>query len=30
MLVKAFSDITGIKIKHDLIGEGNFIEKLQT
>ncbi len=29
-LAKAFSDITGIKITHDLIGEGDVIEKLQT
>jgi glycerol transport system substrate-binding protein len=29
-LAKAFSEITGIKITHDLIGEGDVIEKLQT
>ena len=29
-LAKAFADITGIKITHDLIGEGDVIEKLQT
>src|SRR5688572_84317 len=29
-LAKAFSDITGIKITHDLIGEGDVVEKLQT
>ncbi|MBQ49648.1 MAG: ABC transporter substrate-binding protein [Zetaproteobacteria bacterium] len=29
-LAKAFYDITGIKIVHDLIGEGDVIEKLQT
>ncbi len=29
-LTKAFEEITGIKIKHDLIGEGDVIEKLQT
>ena len=30
MLAKAFTGITGIKIKHDLIQEGDVIEKLQT
>ena len=30
MLAQAFTDITGIKITHDLIGEGDVIEKLQT
>ena len=29
-LAKAFSEITGIKLTHDLIGEGDVIEKLQT
>ena len=29
-LAKAFADITGIKITHDLIGEGDVVEKLQT
>jgi glycerol transport system substrate-binding protein len=29
-LAKAFSEITGINITHDLIGEGDVIEKLQT
>jgi glycerol transport system substrate-binding protein len=29
-LAKAFEEITGIKIKHDLIQEGDVIEKLQT
>src|SRR6202008_853861 len=27
---KAFSEITGIKLKHDLIQEGDVVEKLQT
>ncbi len=30
VLAKAFSEITGIKLKHDLIQEGDVIEKLQT
>ena len=30
VLAKAFTEITGIKIKHDLIQEGDVIEKLQT
>ncbi|SMF59985.1 ABC transporter substrate-binding protein [Pseudobacteriovorax antillogorgiicola] len=30
VLTKAFEDITGIKVEHDLIGEGDVIEKLQT
>ncbi|MAB33345.1 glycerol transport system substrate-binding protein [Thalassospira sp. MBR-102] len=30
VLAKAFSEITGIKLTHDLIGEGDVIEKLQT
>lgn len=30
VLAKAFTEITGIKITHDLIGEGDVIEKLQT
>ncbi|GAA1732949.1 ABC transporter substrate-binding protein [Nonomuraea bangladeshensis] len=29
-LAKAFTEITGIRIKHDLIQEGDVIEKLQT
>jgi len=29
-LAKAFSEITGIKLTHDIIGEGDVIEKLQT
>lgn len=29
-LAKAFTEITGIKINHDLIGEGDVVEKLQT
>ena len=29
-LAKAFNEITGIKITHDLIGEGDVVEKLQT
>jgi glycerol transport system substrate-binding protein len=29
-LAKAFAQITGIKVKHDLIQEGDVIEKLQT
>jgi len=30
VLTKAFEDITGIKVTHDLIAEGDVIEKLQT
>ena len=30
VLAKAFSEITGINVTHDLIGEGDVIEKLQT
>ena len=30
MLAKAFTEITGIKVKHDLIQEGDVVEKLQT
>ncbi|PHR25946.1 MAG: ABC transporter substrate-binding protein [Desulfotalea sp.] len=30
ILAKAFYEITGIKVTHDLIGEGDVIEKLQT
>lgn len=30
VLAPAFTAITGIKIKHDLIGEGDVVEKLQT
>jgi len=30
VLAKAFFEITGIEITHDLIGEGDVIEKLQT
>ncbi len=29
-LAKAFEEITGIKVKHDIIGEGDVVEKLQT
>ncbi len=29
-LAKAFFEITGIKVNHDLIGEGDVVEKLQT
>jgi glycerol transport system substrate-binding protein len=29
-LAKAFTEITGIKIKHDLIQEGDVVEKIQT
>jgi hypothetical protein len=29
-LAKAFSEITGIKLKHDLIQEGDVVEKIQT
>jgi glycerol transport system substrate-binding protein len=29
-LARAFTEITGIKITHDLIGEGDVVEKLQT
>ena len=29
-LAQAFAEITGIKINHDLIGEGDVVEKLQT
>ena len=29
-LAKAFAEITGIKVTHDLIGEGDLVEKLQT
>ncbi len=30
VLSKAFSDITGIKVKHDVIQEGDLVEKMQT
>jgi len=30
VLAKAFYEITGIKVNHDLIGEGDVVEKLQT
>ncbi|TCS63995.1 ABC transporter substrate-binding protein [Varunaivibrio sulfuroxidans] len=30
VLAKAFYEITGIKVNHDIIGEGDLIEKLQT
>jgi glycerol transport system substrate-binding protein len=30
VLAKAFTEITGIEVTHDLIGEGDVIEKLQT
>ena len=29
-LARAFEEITGIKVKHDLIQEGDVVEKLQT
>tara|TARA_B110000208_G_scaffold20223_1_gene25279 strand:- start:18422 stop:20131 length:1710 start_codon:yes stop_codon:yes gene_type:complete len=29
-LAKAFTEITGIEVTHDLIGEGDVVEKLQT
>lgn len=29
-LARAFHEITGIKVNHDLIGEGDVVEKLQT
>ncbi|MFT6052669.1 MAG: glycerol transport system substrate-binding protein [Halioglobus sp.] len=29
-LAKAFTDLTGIVVNHDLIGEGDVVEKLQT
>src|SRR6185436_4039485 len=29
-LTKAFEEITGVKVKHDIIQEGDVIEKLQT
>ena len=29
-MAKAFEEITGIKVKHDLIQEGDVVEKLQT
>src|SRR5437660_632601 len=29
-LAKAFTEITGIKVKHDIIQEGDVVEKLQT
>jgi glycerol transport system substrate-binding protein len=30
VLAPAFTEITGIKVTHDLIGEGDVVEKLQT
>lgn len=30
VMAKAFEEITGIKVKHDLIQEGDVVEKLQT
>ena len=30
MLAKAFTEITGIKVKHDVIQEGDVVEKIQT
>ena len=30
VLAKAFAEITGITVKHDLIQEGDVVEKLQT
>ncbi|MFX6743474.1 hypothetical protein ABTH23_20485, partial [Acinetobacter baumannii] len=29
-LAKAFTEITGIRIKHDVIQEGDVVEKIQT
>src|SRR5436190_7288448 len=29
-MAKAFTDITGIKVKHDVIQEGDVVEKIQT
>ena len=29
-IAKAFEEITGIKVKHDVIQEGDVMEKLQT
>src|SRR4029453_18178314 len=29
-LAKAFEEITGIRVKHDLLQEGDVVEKLQT
>ena len=29
-LAKAFTELTGIKVKHDIIQEGDVVEKLQT
>ena len=30
VMAKAFTEITGIKVKHDLIQEGDVVEKIQT
>ena len=30
VLAQAFTEITGIQVTHDLIGEGDVVEKLQT
>src|SRR6201996_4466480 len=30
VLAKAFEEITGIKVKHDIIQEGDVVEKIQT
>ena len=30
VLAKAFTEITGIKVKHDIIQEGDLVEKIQT
>jgi len=30
VLAKAFTEITGIKVKHDVIGEGDVVERMQT
>ncbi len=30
VLAKAFEEITGIKVSHDIIGEGSVVEKMQT
>src|SRR5258708_15758957 len=30
VLAKAFAEITGVKVKHDVIQEGDVVEKIQT
>ena len=30
VLAKAFAEITGIKVTHDIIQEGDVVEKIQT